>query len=130
MVKNRKFWNGMVEGCQDPGYVGINLPIEFKPKANKGRNVAHDIRRGAILETMHEMGQENFLRAIDHKIKSGDRIEWEEPLGDGTAQIPMDEPEFETQLDTFAKLDLPPEIEAAVRHHMETIAISTRGRHL
>eukprot|EP00971_Amphidinium_carterae_P115527 2288043-Amphidinium_carterae.1 len=42
MCENRKTWDTMVAGARDPGYVGMNLPIEFKPKPNKGRNIAHD----------------------------------------------------------------------------------------
>eukprot|EP00971_Amphidinium_carterae_P181809 3607268-Amphidinium_carterae.1 len=76
------------------------------------------------------MGHDNFLRAIDHKIKTGDQIEWDEPEGDGRREPEMDQPEFETQLDTYVKLELPKDIDAAVWRHMDQIALATTGRHL
>eukprot|EP00971_Amphidinium_carterae_P125315 2482678-Amphidinium_carterae.2 len=76
------------------------------------------------------MGHDNFMQAIDHKIKSGDRIEWEEPEGDGMNEPTMDEPKFEAKLDHYVKIDLPPEIDAAVWRHMDMIAVSTTGRRL
>eukprot|EP00971_Amphidinium_carterae_P001482 29663-Amphidinium_carterae.1 len=112
MCESRSNWETMTAGVRDPGYVGMILPVEYQPKPNKGRNIAHDVRRGAIIEVINEMGQDEFIQAIDHKLKTGDKIEWEGPEGDGADQ----------------ELTLPPDIEAAVWRHTDRIALTTTGR--
>eukprot|EP00971_Amphidinium_carterae_P269645 5349194-Amphidinium_carterae.1 len=62
----------MEAGVKEPGYTAIKIPMMYEPSPNKGRHVAHEVRRAAIIEVMREMGENNFVAAIDDQIKSGD----------------------------------------------------------
>eukprot|EP00971_Amphidinium_carterae_P055085 1085461-Amphidinium_carterae.2 len=130
MCETRATWNAMEAGVRDPGYTGINLPLTYEPNPNKTRNVAHDVRRGAIIEVMNEMGHENFVAAIDDQIKTGDTSEWDDPGEEGAAPIVMEEPSFDTKMNYYVKLRLPDDIEDAVWRHTDRIAVETTGRRL
>eukprot|EP00971_Amphidinium_carterae_P258688 5134385-Amphidinium_carterae.2 len=130
MCETRATWSAMEAGVRDAGYVGINLPLMYEPNPNKARNIAHDVRRGAIIEVMSDMGHDNFVAAIDDQIKSGDIIEWDDPEEEGAEPIAMEEPSFDMRVNYFVKLKLPEDIENAVWAHTDRIAVETTGRRL
>eukprot|EP00971_Amphidinium_carterae_P197645 3922624-Amphidinium_carterae.2 len=107
MCKNGKTWKTMENGVRDAGFVGMTVPMTYEVAPNKGRNIAHDVRRGAILEVIREIGYDNFLVAIDDKTKSGEQVGWEDPGGEEAAPIRMEEPEFEVRLNHYVKIRLP-----------------------
>eukprot|EP00971_Amphidinium_carterae_P167794 3324563-Amphidinium_carterae.2 len=125
-------WNIMEKGLKSAGYVGMDLPMEFKLKPHKGHHVVQMIRRGAIVEAMEEVGHHRFLQMVDSQMKTGDHVHWEEGSDKGVNSIdaPMTEPDFEKQIDIFSQLTLPDELEVIVKKYMETIATTSKGRHV
>eukprot|EP00971_Amphidinium_carterae_P140443 2782975-Amphidinium_carterae.1 len=114
-LTDRKSWDTMESGLQDAGFVGMDMPVEFKLKPGKGHHVVQMIRRGAIVETMDRMGRNAFLQIVDAQMKTGDHINWDEKTADGinnVAEMPMTEPDFERQVDFFASLTLPDGVES------------------
>eukprot|EP00971_Amphidinium_carterae_P302261 6005866-Amphidinium_carterae.2 len=130
MCQDRRNWVAMEAGVKEPGYTNIKIPMMYEPSPNKGRHVAHEVRRGAIIEVMNEMGEENFITAIDDQIKSGDVIEWDDPDREGAEPIVVDEPDYDMKLNYYVKLKLPKDIEDAVWRHTDRIALATSGRRL
>eukprot|EP00971_Amphidinium_carterae_P264211 5241322-Amphidinium_carterae.1 len=120
----------MEAGVKEPGYTAIKIPMMYEPSPCKGRHVAHEVRRGAIIEVMKEMGEENFIAVIDDQIKSGDVIEWDDPDREGAEPIVVDEVDYDMRLNYYVKLKLPTDIEGAVWRHTEMIASRTSGRRL
>eukprot|EP00971_Amphidinium_carterae_P225103 4465317-Amphidinium_carterae.1 len=100
----------------------------YEPCPNKVRNVAHEIRRQAIIVVMAEMGEDNFIAAVDGQVKSGDVIEWDDPDREGATPIVMDEVNYDMRMNYYVKLKLPQDIEAAVWRHIDVIAAQTPGK--
>eukprot|EP00971_Amphidinium_carterae_P277699 5512018-Amphidinium_carterae.1 len=71
---------------------------------------------------------------MDHLLRTGDRIDWDEKGSEsgaaGMAETPMSEPSYERQLDHIATLRLPERIEEIVKGHVKNIATSRKGRHM
>eukprot|EP00971_Amphidinium_carterae_P287711 5711955-Amphidinium_carterae.2 len=137
MCENRQNWDAMETGVRDPGYTAINTPLMYEPVPTKSRNIAHDVRRGAIIAVMEEMGYDNFvatiddqIKSIDDQIKSGEAIEWDDPDRGRAVPIVMDEPNLDMKMNYYVKLRLPDEIEAAVWEHTDRIATETHGKRL
>eukprot|EP00971_Amphidinium_carterae_P342905 6482367-Amphidinium_carterae.1 len=104
-----KNWTVMETGVKEPGYTAIKIPMMYEPSPNKGRHCAHEVRKEAIIEVMDEMGSENFEKAIDDLIKSGEVIEWDDPE---------------------RVLKLPDYIEKEVWRHTEEIAARQPGKRI
>eukprot|EP00971_Amphidinium_carterae_P092492 1831418-Amphidinium_carterae.1 len=109
----------MEEKVLEPGFIAISLPMLYEPSPMKGRHVAHDVRRDAIMEVIEEMGMEAFKRNVDHQVKSGETIEWEDPVREGVADPVTEEVSIETRLNYFVRLRLPTEIERDVARRSE-----------
>eukprot|EP00971_Amphidinium_carterae_P053043 1044838-Amphidinium_carterae.1 len=73
----------METAVKEAGYTAITLPMLYEPSPMKGRHVAHMVRKEAIMEVIDEMGMATFVAMIDHQIKSGETIEWDDPDREG-----------------------------------------------
>eukprot|EP00971_Amphidinium_carterae_P146678 2907079-Amphidinium_carterae.2 len=133
-IVNRKSWDKMEAGLRDAGFGGIDMPMEYKLKPGKGHHVVQLIRRGAIVETIDHLGQGTFFAAIDHLLRTGDHIDWDDRGSESgaasMAETPLSEPAYERQLDYIATLRLPDGIENITKLHMKNIATATKGRHM
>eukprot|EP00971_Amphidinium_carterae_P153792 3049220-Amphidinium_carterae.1 len=70
MILDRRNWQSMEAGVREPGYGTIVVPMMYEPNPMKGRHVAHEVRKEAIMKVINTMGIDNFVAMIDDQIKS------------------------------------------------------------
>eukprot|EP00971_Amphidinium_carterae_P126354 2503144-Amphidinium_carterae.1 len=108
-IYNRKNWQNMEAGVTEPGYTAIKLPMMYEPNPMKGRHVAHEARKEAMIHVINSMGMDDFVAAIDDQIKSGEAIDWDDP--EREAVHPPEEVDFDTKLNHYVRMKLPDDIE-------------------
>eukprot|EP00971_Amphidinium_carterae_P287918 5715699-Amphidinium_carterae.1 len=96
----------------------------------KGRHVAHEVRKEALIEVIDKLGMENFVAVIDDQIKSGEVIEWDDPDREGAQPPEIDDVDLDVKLNHYVRLRLPADIEKAVWNHTEAIAARRPGRRI
>eukprot|EP00971_Amphidinium_carterae_P194249 3854500-Amphidinium_carterae.1 len=126
MIRSRTMWDHMESAVREAGYIAITMPMLYEPNPMKARHVAHGVRKEAIIEVINDMGMKRFEAAIDYQIKSGETIEWDDPVREGV--VATTEVETDTKLNTFVRLKLPTEIERDVVRRSEEIAARRPGR--
>eukprot|EP00971_Amphidinium_carterae_P045829 901675-Amphidinium_carterae.1 len=130
MITNHKTWDFMEHAVREPGYVTIALPMTYEPSPMKGRHVAHDVRKEAIMEVIGEMGTDAFARLIDKEIKSGETIEWDDPDREGAAPQVTARVDDETRYNYYVRLRLPTDVEKDVARRAEAIAAQREGKRI
>eukprot|EP00971_Amphidinium_carterae_P352618 6492677-Amphidinium_carterae.1 len=128
MIGNRKTWAFMVNAVKEPGYTAIAMPMLFEPNPMKGRHIAHEIRKEALMEVITRIGMEVFVGQIDYQLKSGETIDWQDPDGEGDEHPVIAPVEPDTKLNYFVRLRLPPEIEREVSTLSAEIAARREGK--
>eukprot|EP00971_Amphidinium_carterae_P029871 587694-Amphidinium_carterae.1 len=61
------------------------------------------------MEVIDEMGMATFVAMIDHQIKSGETIEWDDPDREGVTPPVTEEVDIDTRLNHFVRVKLPNE---------------------
>eukprot|EP00971_Amphidinium_carterae_P340764 6479248-Amphidinium_carterae.1 len=130
MISNWKTWENMETSVKEPGYIAISLPMLYEPSPMKGRHVAHDVRKEAILEVIDDIGIDAFKASVDYQIKSGETIEWDDPEREGVETPVTAEVGVEARLNFFARLKLPTEIERDVARRSAEIAARRQGKRI